>query len=315
MRADRLVAILLLLQHRGQVTAREVAAELEVSERTARRDLDALAVSGVPVYAQVGRGGGWRLAGGGRTDLSGLNAAEARALFVVAGPSSQATPEVKAALRKLIRALPEPFRDDAEAARAAVVIDPAPWDGFRGAEVAPRWLDTLQTAVIEGERVRLSYVARDGAPSVRVVHPLGIAAKGRTWYLIAGTEAGQRTFRIDRVADAEPTGDAVVRPPDFDLTAAWKLVVDRFEEERAPLVAHARADPAIVGHLRFQLGTRVRFGPPEPDGRVPLELRGHRVGSLAAELAGMGAGLEVIDPPELRAALAAIGAELVAAYA
>src|SRR6476469_10950632 len=99
-RADRLVAILLLLQSRGQVTAAEVAAELEVSERTARRDLDALGVAGLPIYSRQGRNGGWQLLGGGRTDLSGLTAAEARALFLVAGPAS-APPEVRTALRKL----------------------------------------------------------------------------------------------------------------------------------------------------------------------------------------------------------------------
>ena len=88
MRADRLVATLLLLQSRGRVTAAEVAAELEVSERTARRDLEALAMAGIPVYSQQGRGGGWSLLGGSRTDLSGLTAAEAQALFLVAGPSS-----------------------------------------------------------------------------------------------------------------------------------------------------------------------------------------------------------------------------------
>src|SRR5580765_2214549 len=115
-RADRLVAILLMLQSRGQVTAAEVAAELEVSERAARRDLEAHGMAGLPLYSRHGRGGGWQLAGGCRTDLSGLTAAEARALFLVAGPSSSATPEVKAALRKLVRALPETFRSDAEAA-------------------------------------------------------------------------------------------------------------------------------------------------------------------------------------------------------
>src|SRR5215467_15026275 len=128
MRADRLVAILLLLQARGQVTAAEVAEELEISERTARRDLDALGVAGLPIYSRQGRNGGWQLAGGGRTDLSGLNAAEARALFLVAGSSATATPEVRAALRKLVRALPEPFRDAAEAASSAVVVDPTGWD-------------------------------------------------------------------------------------------------------------------------------------------------------------------------------------------
>src|SRR3954467_15433620 len=102
MRADRLVSILLLLQRRGEVTAAEVAAEVEESERTARRDLDAPGVAGLPLFSTQGRGGGWRLAGGGRTDLSGLNAPEVRALFRVAGPSA-ASPELRAALRKLVR--------------------------------------------------------------------------------------------------------------------------------------------------------------------------------------------------------------------
>src|SRR5580692_4792382 len=119
MRADRLVAILLLLQARGQVTAADVAAELEVSERTARRDLDALGAAGLPIYSLQGRNGGWELIGGARTDLSGLTADEARALFLVAGPSS-ATPDVRAALRKLVQALPATFREHAEAAAAAI---------------------------------------------------------------------------------------------------------------------------------------------------------------------------------------------------
>ena len=92
MRADRLVAVLMLLQTRGRVTAAEVAAELEISERTARRDLDALGMAGIPVYSTQGRNGGWQLAGGGRTDLSGLTAAEAvvklRAAGLIVVPSA-----------------------------------------------------------------------------------------------------------------------------------------------------------------------------------------------------------------------------------
>ena len=144
-----------LLQARGQVTAAEVATELEMSERTARRDLEALGMAGLPVYSQPGRNGGWRLAGGGRTDLSGLNAAEARALFLVAGTSS-ATPEVKAALRKLVRALPASFRDSAEAAASAVVVDPVGWDTpTRHAARPPEHLDAVQRAVVESEQVRV----------------------------------------------------------------------------------------------------------------------------------------------------------------
>jgi predicted DNA-binding transcriptional regulator YafY len=180
MRADRLVAILMLLQTRGQVTAAEIAAELEVSERTARRDLDALGMAGVPVYARPGRNGGWQLLGGGRTDLSGLTAAEARALFLVAGPAN-ATPELKAALRKLVRALPEPFRPGAQAASEAIVVDHNSWGTNNNQRPTPPFLDALQQAVIDGEQVELHYVARDRAETTRIVHPLGHAAKGHSW--------------------------------------------------------------------------------------------------------------------------------------
>ncbi len=249
MRADRLVAILLLLQAKGQVTAAEVAAELEVSERTARRDLEALGMAGLPIYSRQGRNGGWQLIGGGRTDLSGLTAAEARALFLVAGPSSSATPEVKAALRKLARALPETFRPDAEAASTAMIIDPVGWDNVAAPRKEPTHLDAVQRAVIEGQQLVLGYVARDQASSTRVVHPLGLATKGTAWYLVADTDAGLRTFRVDRMTSVEPTGERVVRPAGFDLAEAWKLITDEVDQRRAPLRANA------LGERRSRVGS------------------------------------------------------------
>src|SRR5829696_3516760 len=207
MRADRLVAVLLFLQARGRVTAAGLADELEISERTARRDLEALAMAGIPVYSQPGRGGGSSLLGGARTDLSGLTAAEARTLFLVAGPSAAATPQVKAALRKLVRALPEPFRAEAEAAASAIVLDPSSWD--RADAPTPVFLEDLQRAVVDAVQVRLSYVDRERRETERVVHPLGLVAKASVWYLVAGTEAGLRTFRVSRVRGVVRTDDPV----------------------------------------------------------------------------------------------------------
>ena len=315
MRADRLVAVLLLLQSRGQVTAAEVAAELEVSERTARRDLEALGMAGLPVFSLQGRNGGWQLAGGGRTDLSGLTAAEARALFLVAGPSSAATPEVKAALRKLVRALPEPLRTSAEMASTAVVVDPGGWDHPTPPRLAPPHLEAVQRAVVEGDQLTLGYVARTREATTRVVHPLGLAAKGPVWYLIADTDAGLRTFRVDRITSAEPNGARVVRPKGFDLTEAWKLIADEVEQRRAPVLARAMVAPNALPWCRARLGTRLRIGPPGPDGRVEVELRGHSPYALATEIAGFGGSIELTEPPEVRAELARIGADLAAMYA
>jgi len=318
MRADRLVATLLFLQSRGRVTAAEVAAELEVSERTARRDLEALGVSGLPVYAVRGRQGGWELLGGGRTDLSGLNEAEARALFRVAGPAA-ATPEVKAALRKLIRALPEPMRAAAEAVGTTIVVDPAGWGGAPAraepTKAAPPFLDAVQDAVVSGRQLVLGYVARTQEATSRVVDPLGLAAKGSTWYLIANTAAGRRTFRVDRMTSVEPTGEAVVRPEGFDLAEVWGAIRDEVEEKRMPVRARAIADSDALPLLRYLFGRRIDLGPADPDGRVEIAIRGYSLDSLAVELGGLGARLEVTEPVELRARLSQLADELVRTYA
>jgi predicted DNA-binding transcriptional regulator YafY len=313
-RADRLVAILLLLQTRGQVTAAEVAAELEVSERTARRDLDALGMAGVPIYSLRGRNGGWRLAGGGRTDLSGLTEPEARALFLVAGPSSAATPEVRAALRKLIRALPESFRTQAEAASSAIVVDPVGWDQTVPSRPPPPHLDVLQAAVIEGRQVVLGYVDRARAETERQVHPLGLASKGTVWYLVAATEAGLRTFRVERVQSVEVTDEPVVRPDGFDLAEAWRLITDAVDQQRLSTWARGTADPGVVGYLRGVFGHRVRIGPAGQDGRVAIEMQAQSEWALARSLCAFGSSVEILEPPGVRQRLGWLGGQLAALY-
>ncbi|WP_062436998.1 helix-turn-helix transcriptional regulator [Herbidospora daliensis] len=314
MRTDRLVAILLLLQRREQVTAAEVSRELEISERTARRDLDALAMAGVPVYSTQGRGGGWRLIGGARTDLSGLTESEVRALFMVAGPASAATPTVKAALRKLVHALPEPFRGQAEAAASSFVMDPRRWGASRVEPRPPRFLDELQNAVIRGVQVRLGYVDGKGVETERIVHPLGIVAKGPSWYLVAGTEAGRRTFRIDRVSSTDLTGEPVQRPDDFDLAESWREIADEVDRRRTPLEMRALCRPDGISLLRMVLGPRLEVGGSSADGRIEVVIRGYNEYALAGELAGLVEWLEVTDPPGVRDHLAAIGNALVERY-
>jgi predicted DNA-binding transcriptional regulator YafY len=314
MRADRLVAILLLLQSRGQVTAAEVADELEVSERTARRDLEALGLAGLPIYSKQGRNGGWQLLGGARTDLSGLTSSEARALFLVAGPSSTATPDVKAALRKLVRALPEPFRNDAEAASTAIVTDPNGWGNTMPVRSAPPYLEAVQKAVIEGEQLELGYIDRERNVSQRVLHPLGLATKGQIWYLVADTANGLRTFRIDRIRSITPLGEKVLRPPGFDLTAAWKMISDAVDEKRTTIWARGTASPEILFYLRMRMGNRVRIGPADAAGWVEVEVGSSNSGALAAEIAGFGSGLRLTGPDELLADLASIGRALVDQY-
>ncbi|MGH8997345.1 MAG: helix-turn-helix transcriptional regulator, partial [Acidimicrobiales bacterium] len=264
------------------------------------------------VYSPPGRGGGWSLLGGARTDLTGLTAAESRTLFLVAGPSSSATPEVKTALRKLVQALPETFRAEAESAASAVVLDPTSW-GYDNAP-APVHLDVLQRATVEGRQVRLGYVSRDETETERMVHPLGLVAKRSVWYLVANTDAGLRTFRLSRVRSVTVTEDPVERPEGFDLATTWKSVVEAVDERRGEATVTARADPEVVPLLRMVFGNRLSTVGTAPDGRVEMELAGMTGDSAAGQLAGFGARLEVIEPVEVRERLAVLGGELTRCY-
>ena len=317
MRADRLVATLLLMQARGRVTAAQVAAELGVSLATARRDLEALSLAGVPVYPQPGRGGGWSLVGGARTDLTGLTAAEATALLALVGTGSSAgsagsSPAVASALRKLVQALPETFRAGAEAAAGAVVADPAGW-GERDRS-RPAVADLLQDAVVRRRRVSLDYRDRAGRVTQRLVDPWGLVDKGGAWYLLAGTDGGRRTFRLDRLAAVAVTGQPASRPADLSLAQEWDRVVEDVEQRRSTVAATVLVPPRSLPVLLAQFGRHAEPLGTEPDGRVRVRVRAHLVRSVAETLAGWGAAVEVLEPPEVRAELAVLGAELVAAY-
>jgi predicted DNA-binding transcriptional regulator YafY len=294
------------------VTASDLARELEVSLKTARRDLEALSMAGIPVYSQTGKGGGWQLLGGARTDLSGLTATEARALFLVAGPSSTVTLEAKAALRKLLRALPETFRADAEAAAGAIVLDPFRWGAF--APPASPHLEQLQRAVIERVQVRLGYTDGAGAVSERMVHPFGLVAKGGLWYFVADTAEGQRTFRVSRVRTVALTDLPAVRPEGFDLARAWQSIAATLEERRTSARAVVQAGTAALAGLRRQLGAGLIASKALADGRFEVHIGGSSPETIAQQLAGWGKAIEVVGPDEVRRHLARIGAELVAAH-
>ncbi|GAA4959614.1 helix-turn-helix transcriptional regulator [Actinoplanes utahensis] len=307
MRADRLVATLLFMQSRGRVTAAEVAAELEVSVATARRDLEALSAAGVPVYPQPGRHGGWSLVGGARTDLTGLSEAEAQALFLLAGPAAVSV-QARTALRKLLRALPEPFRTDARAAAEATLIDPSGW-GERERR-PPAIVGVLQDAVVRRRRIRFTYREAD-----READPWGVVGKDDVFYLVAGTPRGQRTFRVDRMAEVTITGRGFERPVDFSLDEAWEQVVGEVEARRARTWATVLIEERFVWVLRDHFGRHCHVVEPLTGGRARVRVGAPNARDLARTLSGWGAAVEVLDPPEVRAELARIGAELVALYA
>ena len=317
MRADRLVSIILILQERRQVTAAELAEELEVSERTIRRDLDALMVSGVPIYAQRGRGGGWALLGGHKLNVSGLTAEEAQALTLMVGPVALGglglEKDVRSAVRKLLAVLPEPVRQHALAANSFIHQDPSTWDGKEvSAPERPEHLPALRRAILSGLQVDLGYRKPGGEATTRRAHPLGLVLKRNAWYLLGLSAAGPRTFRVSRVTSVSITDEPVVRPEGFDLEAMWGEVREGFSRRVGTVAVRFRVQAGHEDSVARWLGSWIPLIPVEPDG---YEARFPHEAAAAAELGKLGDRVEVLSPPAVRARLAELGRALVDRYA
>lgn len=328
MRADRLIAIVLTLQARGRCTARELAEQLETSQRTIRRDLEALGGAGVPVYSERGRNGGWRLLGGHRIDLTGLTAGEAQALFTVTGPGSAGAlgPGVAeglaAARRKVLVALPAPLRAQVEAAAAAVLVDSSPWGRSASSpaeepEGDDPHLGALREAVLSGVQVVLSYEPPGRPTEDRRVHPHGLVCKRGVWYLVATSVAGLRSYRLSRVRAVLVTDAPAEQPPGFDLAASWAEVGKRMSARvPAQLAVQVAVEPGWLARLHAMVGT---WWPVEEtgvtaDGRVTLSIRFAGSTVAAAELARLSDHAEVLAPDEVRAELAAMARRLLHRY-
>lgn len=309
MRADRLISVLMLLQRHGRITAAGLAKELEISERTARRDLEALALAGVPVYSCRGRGGGWRLVDGARTDLTGMTATEVRGLFQVVASAPDPSDEVRRALAKLFNAVPGTFRDEAVRVSEGMLVD----GDWRPPQ--PSALSTVQEAIARGKRLEFGYIDRAGRGSRRSVDPWGVVVRPRAWYFVAGTAAGRRTFRVDRIDEPLVLEERSVRPDGFNLAATWAEIASELRSEAEPVQLTARARPWVTAVLSHMPGISVDAARPvDVDDWQPLDLSSWSAEALTGLTAAFGPAVEVTGPAEARARLAALGASLVERY-
>lgn len=317
MRADRLLSIMLLLQLYQRLTAGELARRLEVSERTIHRDMEALSIAGVPVVAERGTGGGWALADGYRTNLTGLNEAEIQTLF--AGVPERLLADLNldrasdAAHVKLLAALPAASRADAEYARRRIHVDVAGW-GSR--EEAVPHLHTIQEAVWRGRRLLFAYTRNCGEASEQVVDPLGLVAKGSVWYLVARAGDGVRSYRVSRVATARVSEEPCERPEGFDLAAYWSDSVARFKSHTPRFDATFRAHESVL-HLLHYAGRFSRVESlTEPDARgwAIVRMRFQFEEDACGLALGFGTKIEVVEPAGLRDKMLKMAEEVVAFY-
>lgn len=326
MRADRLVSLLLLLQNRGRMTAPELAERLEVSVRTVYRDVEALSAAGIPVYADRGPAGGYRLLGGYRTRLTGLTGDEAVALLFsgMPGPADELGlgTVLAGAELKLLAALPAEPAERAGRIRQRFHLDVPHWFGER--DETP-WLAVIADAVWDGHRVDADYRRTwrpdpDRPVARRRLDPLGLVLKAGAWYLVAGNGGELRTYRVSRFTSVTPLDESANRPDGFDLAGFWQDRDRRLRAGQYTAEAVVRLDPT-ARRMMFLLGPVVRrrveetAGEPDADGRVEARVPIESVRHAVHELLRLGAGVEVLEPAELRAAIAGHAAAMAARYA
>jgi predicted DNA-binding transcriptional regulator YafY len=306
MRSSRLVSILMLLQARQRMTARELAGELEVSLRTVYRDVEALAAAGIPVYAEHGRTGGYQLVDGYRTRLTGLTESEAESLFMVGLPGPAAalglSQEAASAERKLLAALGPEQRLRAGRLRDRFHLDVPAW--YRDAEDSPH-LAAVAEAVLADRYVDVVYRRWQAPREVeRRLAPFGLVLKSGSWYVVADPGGGPRTYRVSNILRLTPCADTFDRPAGFGLAAFWAAHLAEFDRRRFTAVAVLRLSAALVRRLPDLSDPSLRKvaagAGPDPDGWTTVELPIEHIHQAAQQLLPYGAGLEVVSPASLR---------------
>ncbi|CAL9400602.1 hypothetical protein SUDANB106_01461 [Streptomyces sp. enrichment culture] len=310
MRAARLIRMVLLLQTRRSMTAAELAERLEVSERTVARDALALSEAGIPVYADRGRAGGYRLVGGYRTRLTGLGRDEAEALFLSGVPSALRemglADAASAARLKVAAALTPELADAPHSAAQRFHLDAPGW--WQPTET-PEALPALAEAVWDDRLVTARYRRRDGSGAQRTLEPYGLVLKAGVWYLVARADGDPRVYRVDRFGSVTPLGERFERDADFDLPGFW--------EERAAAFARSILRETVVVRLT-EAGTRaLRYatdraaaedalarGETDEEGLTTVTLPVESPDVAYGQLLALGPECEVLGPPELRERMA-----------
>lgn len=321
-RAARLVQLLLLLQTRGQVSAPELARELEVSVRTVYRDLEALSAAGVPVYSEPGRHGGARLVDGYRTRLTGLTTEEADAVLLAGLPHAAAElglgTVLAAAQLKVLAALPPELRSRATRVRERFHLDAPGW--FHQSEELPH-LATVAEALWEDRRIAIGYARSDGEVA-RTLDPLGLVLKAGTWYLVARHGSDVRTYRVSRITAARCLEETFERPEGFDLAGHWAESSDAFERSVKTIQVALLVRPDDVRWLARTIDPSsfedvagaAAAATPRADGRIEVRFPSEQVEVAHRQLLPMGESIEVLEPPELRELMAATARGMAARY-
>jgi len=305
MKSGRLLSTLMLLQAHGRLSTRELAEKLEVSQRTAHRDMEALSAAGVPILALRGAQGGWELAKGWRTKVPGLDEAELRALLM-AQPSALGDPSLAAASErafgKLLAAMPQKMQVQAASIRARLHIDPEGWHPSAATDLS--LLPIVQDAIARDCKLTFDYSRADGESGVRTVDPFGIVHKQSVWYLVARAPAGMRTYRISRMRNPVVLAVGFTRPANFDLASHWKSATAQLQQKRSQFEAMLALAPdaavSVSRWCRVSAAAEGEYGVGLPEGWKVLQVWFENHEEARFISMGLGARVHVLAPAGLR---------------
>ena len=324
MRADRLISMLMLLQTREDMTARELAEELEVSERTIYRDITALGTAGVPIRTERGPGGGISLIDDYKSDLTGLNKDEVQALFMLDSPPAfrdlGLDQNLKAALLKLSAALPSTLRCDDHNIRQRVHIDFRSWE--QNQQVSIPHLPTVLDAVRRNLVLNVRYYSVLGqriGPLQASIHPYGLVARGENWYLIGYRRDHMAVLRIDFLLDVEITQDVFSVPDDFILIEYWDRWFQESVEKRPYYPVMVSVSPhafaSITKHLSDKQTEHLSGVQPGGLGEwITLELQFEYHEQALESLLAFGGSVKVLEPIALRYSLRDYAEQILMVY-
>ncbi len=305
----RLLRLLTLLSARPWWHGADLADRLEVTERTLRRDVTRLRALGYPVDATTGPYGGYRLGAAGHLPPLLLDDDEGVAVAVAlravsGGGGSGLETAALSALTKLDQVLPVQLRERVAALRTVTI-------GLRSVELPPADLDVLVVIAVacrRPERLRFTYLDGQGNTTDRLVEPFRLVYTARQWYLVAFDTSRQdwRTFRVDRISEAKGTGIPFERDTEPDAAA---LVARGLALAAHPIQARVRVHAGAEA-TASQIGPTVGVVE-SSDGDTTIVGIGGDLDWISTYVAGLPFRFEVLEPPEVRARVRAIGARLV----
>ncbi|HEY6407051.1 MAG TPA: YafY family protein [Ktedonobacteraceae bacterium] len=307
----RVLTVLELLQAHRQMSGPRLAERLEVDVRSIRRYITMLQDLGIPIETERGRYGAYRLMRGFK--LPPLMFTEDEALALTLGllaarrlGMAMAAPAVEGALAKIDRVLPEALRERVQAVQETLVLDSIPSEGYRSSPDSSVVL-TLSIATQQEKRVWMRYHSGQAEETRRTVDPYGLIFHAGLWYAVGYCHLRQdlRTFRLDRVLQAEPLEETFTRPPNFNgldylrrsiagMPGTWKVQVLL----EMPLEEAERQVPPTMAMLE------------QVQGGVVMSCYTQELSWMAHFLVNLRCPLIVREPPELHGALRALAKEI-----